>query len=444
MAQTGWRPFVDERGRQKTRPTTRDQVQRYVLGGIEVLEQEDLPGRYIPVVRCLGNEINIEGEILRWGMVRNMMDPARMFNYWTSSATEKVALAPKAPWVVAEGQTDNHPEWDNANRRANSKLVYTPVMGPDGQPIPPPQRQPPTPIPEGELNASQMALMNLTAMSGMPMENPIEQGRVVSGNKYLQRRMRERDLMHFQYSDNQALAVMWTGMILLDLIPYYYDTDRQQRIVGEDGSAKMVRINATGDADPDAAAADPDGNYQVAKNLEDGTYDIIMDAGPDYRTAQEEGAEGMLSLLDTPLGPAVAAKGSDLVIRNMPFTGAQELADRMVPDVPEALKKAVEGLSPQAKSIVDSLQQQVQQLTELTKQQALEIKYAGSIAAAKIESANEKSERDDKTKRLQIESDATTRRDVAEINAATQLLNSQVESASEERAADRLIQKGLE
>ena len=433
--QTGWLPAIVD-GKPKTRPTTKAVIERYVLGGCEVLKKDDLPGRYIPVVRCLGNQVNIEGNIMRWGMVKNMMDPGRMFNYWESASTEMVALAPKAPWVVAEGQTDNHPEWDDANRRAYSKLVYTPVVV-DGVPAPPPQRQPPTPIPEGQRNASQMALMNLVAMAGMPMENPIEAGRVVSGNKYMQRRQRERDLMHFQYSDNQAMAIIWTGIILLDLIPYYYDTDRMQRIVGEDGTASMVRING-GDSQ------ETGGLYNIAKNLKEGSYDIVMDAGPDYRTAQEEGAEGMLGILDTPLGPKVAERGADLVIRNMPWAGASELADRMLPDTPEGMKKVMDNLPPQAKSLVMSLQQQITQLNQITQQQALEIKYKGTIEAAKIESANEKSQREDKTKRLQIATESTTKRDVAEIGAAAQLLNSQLESATEERQADRLIEKGLD
>lgn len=434
--QTGWRPMVGADGKEKTRPTVRAQVEVYVLGGTEVLESRDLPGKYIPVIRCLGNQVNIEGRIIRWGMVKNMMDPARMFNYWESTAAELVALAPKAPWVVAEGQTDNHPEWDEANRRPYSKLVYTPVTGPDGQLAPPPLRQPPTPIPEGQRNAAQMSLMNLVAMAGMPMENPVESGRVVSGNKYLQRRQRERDLMHFQYSDNQAMAVIWTGIILLDLIPYYYDTDRMQRLVGEDGQASMSRINGGDD--------EQGGIYQIAKNLKDGSYDIVMDAGPDYRTAQEEGAEGMLGLLDTPLAPKIAERGADLVIRNMPFAGSQELADHMLPDTPEGMKKIMDGMPPQAKSLVMSLQQQVQQLTQITQQQALEIKYKGTIEAAKIESAQDKSKRDDETKREDIRVKSETARDVAEINAAAQLLNSQMESATEERMADKLIQKGVE
>ncbi len=444
--QTGWQPFVDPvTGKKKTRATTKSQVQRFVLGGKEVLEEIDLPGKYIPVIRCLGNEVNIEGEVIRWGMVKNMMDPARMFNYWESARAEVVALAPKAPWVVAEGQTDSHPEWDDANRRPYSKLIYTPVvvdLGNGGQALaPPPMRQPPMPIPDGANNQAQMALMNLTAMAGMPMENPMEQSRVVSGNKYLQRRTRERDLMHFQYSDNQALAVMWTGIILLDLIPYYYDTDRMQRIVGEDGQASMVRINAAGD---DPAAQENGGIYQFAKNLEEGTYDVVMDAGPDYRTAQEEGAEGMLGLLDTPLGPTIAQTGADLVVRNMPFAGASELADRLTAQTPEGVEKLTEGLPPNAKSLVTGLQQQIQQLTQLTQQQALEIKYHAKVEAAKIESNNMRAQQADETKLKIAEMGDTTKRDVAEINAATQLLNSQMESKSEEGAADKLIQKGLD
>jgi 1-acyl-sn-glycerol-3-phosphate acyltransferase len=34
------------------------------------------------------------------GMVRDAIDPQKMYNFWASSIAEAVALAPKAPWVA--------------------------------------------------------------------------------------------------------------------------------------------------------------------------------------------------------------------------------------------------------------------------------------------------------------------------------------------------------
>jgi hypothetical protein len=455
MLASGFRPAVQYRvnveaqGEWITRPTMRKQVQWFRINGRKVVDQRDLPGKYIPVIRCEGNKTVLNGNVYRKGMVEDLMDPARMFNYWRSSETERYALAPKAPWLIAEGQDDGHPEWDDANTRSYSRLVWKPVAGPDGVTVlPPPQRQPATPIEAGFAQAAQSAQLDLMSVAGMQPESPELQAKVIGGNKYLQRRQGMQDLTHFQFYDNQTYSIMWTGIILLDLIPHYYDTQRMQRIIGEDGVPKMVEINAPPD-DPTTAAI-----YRIKTNLEVGRYDVVMDTGPGYQTKREESTEALIGLLGTPLGQKVSDLASDLVVRGMDFYGADDVADRLAPSTPEGMQQAVEGLPKQAKAIVGALQMQVQQLQQVTQQQALEIKYGVSKeelkqksesgrVAAKIESENNKAELQDKTKRHEIEVDSVTKRDVAEIHAAAQLLNSQQESASEERMADKLIERGV-
>lgn len=449
MEQSGWVPRLDLKGEWVTRPTMREQVQWFRLNGRLIVDSRDLPGRYIPVIRCEGNKTVLNGSVLRKGMVEDLMDPARMFNYWRSSETERYALSPKAPWVMAEGQDDGHPEWDDANTRSYSRLVYKPVQDAAGNALPPPIRQPATPIEAGFSQAAQSAQLDLMSVAGMQPESPELQARVIGGNKYLQRRQGMQDLTHFQFYDNQTYSIMWTGIVLLDLIPHYYDTKRMQRIIGEDGVPKMVEINAPTD-DPQAQAI-----YRIKNNLEVGRYDVVMDTGPGYQTKREEGTEAALNLLSTPLGQKISDVASDLVLRGMDFYGAEDIADRLAPTTPEGMQEAVEGLPKQAKAIVAGLQQQVQQLTQLTQQQALEIKYAtgkeqlkqqaeSMRAAAKLESENHRAERTDRTKQFEIQTRSETSRDVAEIGAAAQLLNSQQESAAEERMADRLIKKGVE
>lgn len=443
MQAAGFLPMLGPDGKPVSRKTTRRQVQWFRINGTKIIERRDLPGEYIPVVRCEGNVTHLNGRIIRKGMVEDLMDPARMFNYWRSAETERYALAPKAPWVGAEGQFDGHPEWDDANQRSYSRLVYKPVTGPDGVSLlPPPIRQNPAQVEAGMAQAAAGAQSDLMSVAGMQPENPEIQQRVISGNKYLQRRQGMQDLTHFQYYDKQTYAIMWTGIILLDLIPHYYDTKRMQRIIGDDGVPKIVEINAPA-ANDEEAGEHAEAIYNVKHNLEVGRYDVVMDTGPGYQTKREEGTEALLGLLGTPLGEKIAGTSADLVVRGMDFYGADDVADRLAPTTPEGMEQVMESLPKQAKAIVTSLQQQLAEKDKLIQQQALEIKYKAQIEAARMETDLKKADMADKTKRFDTEVRSTTARDVAEINAAAQLLNAKGESDEEEGQADKLIQKGV-
>src|SRR6202522_2197646 len=120
------------------RPSERRQVQWFRLTGAKVAEKRDLPGRWIPISRCEGNVLDLNGDVRRKGMIRDMKDPARSTNYWETAKAEKLALATKAPIMGAVGQFDGHPEWDDANQVPYSKLMYNLVLGMDGQPLPVP------------------------------------------------------------------------------------------------------------------------------------------------------------------------------------------------------------------------------------------------------------------------------------------------------------------
>ncbi|MGE9239452.1 portal protein, partial [Escherichia coli] len=69
-----------------------------------VLEERDWAGKYIPIVRVVGNEWDVAGEMVTSGLVRNAKDPMRMINYYTSHEAEFLALAPKAPFMVTPEQ----------------------------------------------------------------------------------------------------------------------------------------------------------------------------------------------------------------------------------------------------------------------------------------------------------------------------------------------------
>jgi hypothetical protein len=429
------------------RLTTRCVVQWFRLNGRTIVERRELPGYHIPVVRCEGNVLDVNGRVVRKGMVEDLKDPAQMFNYWRTAQTERYALTPKAPWVVAEGQIDGHPEWNDANQKSYSTLVYKPVTGPDGVTVlPPPQRTQPAQVEAGMSEAAQGAEHDLMSVAGMPQENPEIAARVVGGNKYLQRRQGMQDLTHFQYYDNQTLAIAWTGSLLLELIPYYYDTQRMQRILGDDGVPQVIKINEK--------SKDETGIERVKNDLTVGRYAVVMDTGPGYATKREEAAENMIELLGTPLGEVVVQKGPDIILRNIDHPGFDQLADRVAATTPGAMEEIMEGLPKQAQTIVAALQQRLQQQEQQMQHMALEIKYGAQMQQMKGEQTLAKTDKDnatklaiaginDATKREDIDTDASTKRDVAEIHAAAQLLNSQMESKHEEKMADHMIEQGV-
>jgi len=373
----------------------------------------------------------MNGRVRRKGMVWDLMDPARMFNYWRTAETEQLALASKAPWVGPAGFKAGHPEWDTANQDPFSALEYEPVTieQPDGSrtPLPPPQRNEAIQVPAGFVQAAQSAMQDLGAVAGMPHEPSQDTpGATVSGLA-LRRREALSDIGHFQYYDNQTRAIAHTGRILIDLIPHYYDTARMQRIIGEDGVPSMQPINTAQPSGTDPTV------MEIKNDLSVGRYDVVMDTGPGYETKRLEGAESMIDLLKTPLAEPIAKVGADLIVRNMDFAGASDLADRLMPMTPEGMEKTVESLPKQAQGVVKSMFAHIQQLNQKIQEQATEIKYKTTIEHGWMQVEREKTKEkqgvdaaNNQTKQLDTHVRATTAVNVAEINAGAKLLDTHV------------------
>lgn len=444
-------------GEEVKRKSHRRVIEWYRLNGTEVVdrrvyggkgEHAALKGFWIPVVRCEGNVLDINGQIRRRGMVRDLKDTNRMLNYWATCETELIALAPRAPFIAAEGQLDGHPEWKDANQKAYSALIFKVVHSnpedPNSPPLPPPQRQEAVQIPAGVVNARQGALQDLMMLAGMPHEPRADTpGTVVSG-KALRERQASTDRSHFQYYDNQTMAIAHTGEILLDLIPHYYSTKRMQRIIGEDGVPQMVGINQ-----PVQKGVDPQTQqaiYEVKNNLSLGRYDVVMDTGPGYETKRQEGQETLLDLLRTPLGEPIVKTGADIVVRNLDITGADDLADRLLPTNQEGMQKAIQQLPKEAQGIVMAIQGQLKQAQQMIQNLQLEIKYKTNIEQGWMQVEREKQQSQSETKLHDTSINAqtkvfdthvksTTARDVAEINAGAKLLDSNQDRAHEKELA---------
>lgn len=312
----------------KSRQSFRRRVMWYKTNGYEILEERVWPGRHIPVVRVVGNEIEIDGRVHIWGLVRNAKDAQRMYNYWVSQEAEMLALAPKAPFIGYAGQFENfEKQWASANTIPHPYLEVNPVIDDAGGGVLPlPQRAQPPMVQSGLIAAKQGASEDIKATTG---QYDASLGMVSNERsaKAILARQKEGDVGTYHFVDNLSRAVRYIGRQLVDLIPKIYDTERIARIIGEDGETKTVKIDPM---QPEAVreVKDAETGTVIEKiyNPSVGKYDVKVVTGPGYATKRQEALEAMAQLLQG--NPELWSVAGDLFVKNMDWPGAQELAKR--------------------------------------------------------------------------------------------------------------------
>ena len=340
------------------RPSFRKKVKWCKMTAMQILEEKEWAGKYIPVVPCYGAQVVIEGKRKKYGLVRFAKDPQRMFNFWRTATTESIALAPKAKWLMAEGQDEGHEnEWALANIKSSPVLRYK-QKDIDGVPAAPPTRLQPEPPPIGIMQAATEISNDLQTVLGI--FDPSQQMPGNMSGKALQGQQQQVDLSNFHFYDNMTRSIKQTGKIILDLIPKIYDTQRVLRIIGVDGKPDMTTLNevqATG---------------EVLNNVTVGEYDVVMDTGPGYNSKRQEAVEQMMPLMAQ---NEIFQVAGDLLFRNMDFPGADTIADRLAAMNPLAKIDEKSPIPPQIQMKLMQLQQTVEQQQQQMQAMGLDIKY---------------------------------------------------------------------
>jgi hypothetical protein len=311
----------------KSRKADRKKVKWLKINGYEILEKSDWAGQHIPVIRCVGNEFEVEGRLYVSGIVRNAKDAQRMYNYWVSQEAEMLALAPKAPFIGYGGQFEGYEtQWKTANTTNWPYLEVNPdVTDGAGNTLPLPQRAQPPMASSGLLQAKAGASDDIKASTGqynaaLGMTSNERSGRAILA------RQKESDTGTYHYVDNYARFIRYIGRQLIDLIPKIYDTERIARIVGEDGESKMIKINPM-QPEPVKKIRNEQGIVvEKIYNPGVGKYDVMVITGPGFATKRQESLEAMAQLLQG--NPDLWKVAGDLFIKNMDWPGAQEMSQR--------------------------------------------------------------------------------------------------------------------
>jgi hypothetical protein len=311
----------------KSRMSERPRVMYCKINGYEILEQKEWAGKWIPVIRVVGNEFEVDGRIYISGLVRNAKDAQRMYNYWVSQEAEMLALAPKAPFIGYGGQFEGYEDkWKTANTNNWPYLEVNPdVTDGQGAVLPLPQRAQPPMASSGLLQAKAGASEDIKSTTGQ-YNASLGMGSNERSGKAILARQREGDVGTFHYGDNLTRAVRHVARQLVDLIPKIYDTQRIARIIGEDGETKMVKINPDQPQPVNKIVNEQGIVIEKIYNPGVGKYDVVATTGPGYATKRQEALEAMAQLLQG--NPQLWQVAGDLFVKNMDWPGAQEMSKR--------------------------------------------------------------------------------------------------------------------
>lgn len=311
----------------RSRQVDRRKIMWLKTNGYEVLEEREWAGKWIPVVRVVGNEFEVDGRMYVSGLVRNAKDAQRMYNYWVSQEAEMLALAPKAPFIGYGGQFEGYEtQWKTANTTNWPYLEVNPdVQDGAGNVLPLPQRAQPPMAQTGLIQAKMGAAEDIKATTGQYNASLGQQGNERSGKAILARQQ-EGDTGTYHFVDNLGRAIRHIARQLVDMIPKIYDTQRVARIIGVDGAVGMAKINPM-QPEPVRKVVDQAGVViEKIYNPSVGVYDVVITTGPSYLTKRQEAVEAMSNILQT--SPQLWQVAGDLFIKNMDWPGAQEMAAR--------------------------------------------------------------------------------------------------------------------
>jgi hypothetical protein len=199
---------------------------------------------------------------------------------------------------------------------------------------------------------------------GMFKANLGQQDNASSG-RAIRARQQEGDTANFHYLDNRDRGIEQLGRVVVDMVTGrkgVYDTQRQARILGDDGKQDFVQI------DPNMPqAVRKDGKKVVAINLNVGAYDVRVKSGPSFANNRQEAAQQIVDL--TQGNPQLAAAMAPLLMKLQDLPDSEKAYRVALAMLPPPVQEAYddeegEDIPPQAAAKMHAMQQQLQEMEQ--------------------------------------------------------------------------------
>lgn len=365
-----------------------------ICDGKVVKDKGIFPGSSIPLVPVFGEIYKLRGKLKVFGIIRQLRDTQRSYNYTLSEGIERLALTPKNPIDAAEGSISQQymGDWVRSMTEPVPIRFYKATDN-DGATLPPPKRTDTNPdtawlaplVSMLQLNAKETVGIYDTAL-GMGMGD--ESGVAIKA------RQDQGDRGHLVYDEHLQISIKHVGRIALDLLEPVITPAGLLPILEEDGKVAVMSIGQPTQAiDPNTGepAYDlmgyPVMDKPMLEDLDPTDLDISISAAPAYATRKQEGMNNITALLGN-LPPEMMSAIIPKLIRDQDFPGSAEYADILDGGVnkqdPAMIQQQMQELQAQLQQANDVAMQLQQQNERLN----IEIQNQTQITLAKTQMDN--------------------------------------------------------
>jgi hypothetical protein len=357
----------------KTRKVFNPKVEWFMIAGNKIVERGPWAGKYIPISRCVGRELVIDGTLDRKGHTRPLINAQHLLNYAASSAAEYAGSATKSQWLAPARATEGQEQWKDGNRKNYAVMTYNDVddeAPSELQRIDPPQKIPPpqpNPVVIQLLESTERQMMMISGQFQAQMgENDTQSA---ASGKAIGERQQQGDTATYHFPEHQGDMLRNVGTQLIDLIPKIYDTKRALQVMDEDGDKRWISIDPTLETPVEELKQEKDDEeaIRLAFNPSLGEYECVSDPGPDYATQRQEAWGAMSMILQQNM--QLAGVIGDLLFKYGDFPGAEKIQERLQKEI-KALKPYLfdDAKDPQVMGLqhqLQALQAQAQKLASL-------------------------------------------------------------------------------
>lgn len=191
--------------------------------GNKIIDQQTLPIRRLPIVLVAGEAVlkADSGAVEYTGIVHKAIDAQRLLNYAVSLSGERLALSPKANYLVVADSIKAHTKlWKQANKINPPALPYD-QYDEAGRPLNPPTKQD-TAINVGDIGGlTSLYTGSVAQIIGIPIEGIVENHSVQTAEEVITKAKASESILSCYY-ENLASSIKALGAVLIELISYVY------------------------------------------------------------------------------------------------------------------------------------------------------------------------------------------------------------------------------
>lgn len=306
------------------RSVKRRRVYVSIVDGENFLEKPSrIPGEHIPLIPVYGKRWFIDDVERVEGHVAKAMDPQRLYNMQVSMlADSSTQDQGSTPIVDAEQIRGYETHWAERNKKRPAFLPLRSLKDKAGNIVQPANAlgytQPPA------LNQAMATLLQLTSADIQEVTGGSQAMQQMPSNiaqETVNNLLNRSDMASFIYLDNMAKSLKRAGEVWLSMAREVYGSEREVRIVNEDGTDDVVLMAE--------AIRDQQTGVVVALNdLTVGKYDVMVDVGPSYTARRDATVAALTKLLQNmaptdPMRPALMG----IIVDNMDGEGLDDFKE---------------------------------------------------------------------------------------------------------------------